>query len=85
MYDFLKITDVDLKNKRVLIRDDLNTPLKKGEISSEARIEAALPSIKLALESNAAVMIMSHLGRPTEGEFEEKFSLAPVAKNYLMR
>ena len=80
MYDFLKITDVDLKNKRVLIRDDLNTPLKKGEISSEARIEAALPSIKLALESNAAVMIMSHLGRPTEGEFEEKFSLAPVAK-----
>jgi len=77
---YLKMTDVDLSNKRVLIREDLNVPIKEGVITSDVRIQAAVPTIKKALEANAAVIIVSHLGRPTAGEYEEKFSLAPVAK-----
>ena len=69
----------DLTGKRVLIRQDLNVPIKNGAITSDKRIVASLPTIKMALESNAAVMIMSHLGRPTEGQFEDQFSLQPVA------
>ena len=75
----IKMVDVDLSGKRVLIREDLNVPIADGKISSDARIRAALPSIRLALDANAAVMLASHLGRPTEGEPDEKFSLQPVA------
>jgi len=76
---FLKMTDQDLANKRVLIREDLNVPMKDGKITSDVRIKAALTAIKFALDRNAAVIITSHLGRPTEGSYEEEFSLAPVA------
>lgn len=71
--------DQDLTGKRVLIREDLNVPVKDGKVTSDARIQASLPTIKLALEKGAALMLMSHLGRPTEGEYEEQYSLAPVA------
>lgn len=72
--------DLPLKGKRVLIREDLNVPIMDGKITSDKRIQAALPTIKLALEAGAKVIVMSHLGRPTEGEYEEVFSLKPVAK-----
>ena len=75
----LKMTNLDLAGKRVLIREDLNVPVKDGVVKSDARIVASLPTIKLALEKGAAVMVCSHLGRPTEGEFSEENSLAPVA------
>ncbi len=75
----LKMTDLDLAGKRVLIREDLNVPVKDGVIKSDARILASLPTIKLALEKGAAVMVCSHLGRPTEGEASAENSLAPVA------
>ena len=77
----IKMTDLDLAGKRVLIREDLNVPLKDGKVSSDIRIKASLPTIKYALEAGAKVMLMSHLGRPTEGEFEDKFSMAPVAEH----
>lgn len=75
-----RMTDLDLKNQRVLIREDLNVPLKNGEITSDARIRAAVPTIQLALKAGASVMVMSHLGRPVAGVFDEEHSLAPVAK-----
>lgn len=75
------MANLDLKGKRVLIREDLNVPLMDGEITSDARIRAALPSIKLALDAGAKVIVMSHLGRPTEGEYEEQYSLKPVAEH----
>lgn len=75
---------LDLSGKRVLIREDLNVPVKNGKISSDARLLAALPTIKLALEKGAAVMVCSHLGRPTEGEFSAENSLQPVA-DYLSK
>lgn len=75
----LNMTDLDLTNQRVLIREDLNVPVKNGVVHSDARIVAALPTIRLALEKGAAVMICSHLGRPDEGQFSEENSLAPVA------
>jgi len=75
----LKMTDLDLQGKRVLIREDLNVPVKDGVVTSDARIVASLPTIKLALEKGAAVMVCSHLGRPTEGEFSAENSLKPVA------
>ncbi len=78
----IKMTDLDLAGKRVLIRADLNVPVKDGKVTSDARIVATLPTIKLALEKGAKLMITSHLGRPTEGEYNEEFSLAPVV-NYL--
>ncbi|MFL0810470.1 MAG: phosphoglycerate kinase [Agarilytica sp.] len=71
--------DVDLKGKYVLIRQDLNVPIQDGAITSDVRIQASLPTVKTAIGQGAKVMLMSHLGRPTEGEFEEKFSLKPVA------
>jgi phosphoglycerate kinase len=80
----LKMTELDLQGKRVLIREDLNVPIKDGKVSSDARILASLPTIKLALEKGAAVMICSHLGRPTEGEFSAENSLKPVA-DYLSK
>ncbi len=76
-----RMTNLDLAGKRVLIRQDLNVPLSDGTVSSDARIRASLPTIKLALDAGAAVIVMSHLGRPTEGEFAEEFSLAPVARH----
>ncbi len=75
----IKMTDVDLQGKRVLIREDLNVPVADGEVTSDARIRAALPTIRAALDAGAAVMLMSHLGRPTEGQSEKEFSLSPVA------
>ena len=75
----INMKDVDLANKRVLIREDLNVPVKNGKVTSDARIRAALPTIKLALAAGAKVMVMSHLGRPTEGQYEDEYSLQPVA------
>lgn len=74
------MSDIKLKDKRVLIREDLNVPIKNGEVVSDLRIRAAIPTIKAAMKAGAKVMIMSHLGRPTEGVFDEQYSLAPVAK-----
>lgn len=75
----LTLADVDIKHKRVLLREDLNVPMKDGQIVSDARIQAALPAIKAAIKAKARVMIMSHLGRPAEGATPDEFSLAPVA------
>ncbi|CAM3578680.1 phosphoglycerate kinase [Halomonas lysinitropha] len=76
-----KMTDLDLSGQRVLIREDLNVPVKHGQVTSDARLRASLPTIQSALEAGARVMLMSHLGRPTEGEPAEEFSLAPVAEH----
>jgi phosphoglycerate kinase len=76
----IKMAALDLGGKRVLIREDLNVPVSDGAVTSDARIRAALPTIRLALEAKASVLVMSHLGRPEEGRFSEEFSLAPVAK-----
>jgi len=75
----LRLTDTDLRNKRVLIREDLNVPVQSGVVTSDARIRAALPTIRYALDQNAKVFILSHLGRPEEGKYDESLSLAPVA------
>ncbi|WP_436785534.1 phosphoglycerate kinase [Stutzerimonas frequens] len=80
----LKMTDLDLQGKRVLIREDLNVPVKGGAVKSDARILASLPTIKLALEKGAAVLVCSHLGRPEEGVYSEEDSLKPVA-DYLSK
>ncbi|SBS24563.1 Phosphoglycerate kinase [Marinomonas spartinae] len=77
----IKMKELDLADKRVLIREDLNVPVKGGKVTSDARIRAALPTLKLALEAGAKVMVMSHLGRPTEGEYEADYSLQPVASH----
>ncbi|BBG61363.1 Phosphoglycerate kinase [Providencia rustigianii] len=74
----IKMTDLDLAGKRVFIRSDLNVPVKDGKVTSDARIRASLPTIELALKQGAKVMVTSHLGRPTEGEYNEEFSLQPV-------
>ncbi|MCW9711065.1 phosphoglycerate kinase [Avibacterium sp. 21-586] len=78
----IKMTDLDLAGKRVFIRADLNVPVKDGKVTSDARIQATIPTLKLALEKGAKVMVTSHLGRPTEGEFKPEDSLQPVV-NYL--
>ena len=75
----VKMTDLDLAGKRVLIRQDLNVPLKDGRVADDTRIRASLPTIKLAIQAGSSVMLMSHLGRPTEGEYNAEYSLAPVA------
>jgi len=75
----IRMADVDLVDKRVLIREDLNVPVADGKVTSDARIRAALPTIEAGLEAGAAVMLMSHLGRPVEGQPDDKFSLRPVA------
>src|SRR5437899_1880967 len=77
---FKRMTDLDLRGKRVFIRADLNVPLESGRITDDTRIRASLPGIRHALEQNAAVMVTSHLGRPKEGELKPEHSLAPVAK-----
>src|SRR5471030_136241 len=76
----IKMSDLDLAGKRVLIRADLNVPVKDGKVTSDARIRASLPTIEIALKQGARVMVTSHLGRPTEGEYNEEFSLLPVVK-----
>jgi phosphoglycerate kinase len=87
----IKMADLTLANQRVLIREDLNVPIADGKITSDARLRAALPTLKLALEAGAKVMVMSHLGRPTEGDPADEFSLKPVtdylsaALNYPVR
>jgi len=75
----VKMSDLDLSGKRVLIREDLNVPVKDGKVTSDARIRASLPTIELAMRAGARVMVMSHLGRPTEGLYADEFSLQPVA------
>lgn len=75
----IKMTDLDLAGKRVLIREDLNVPIKDGKVTSDKRIRASMPTIEHAVKAGAKVMLMSHLGRPTEGEPAEEFSLRPVA------
>lgn len=75
----LKMTELDLAGKRVLIREDLNVPVKDGKVSSDKRIKASLPTIKHAMNAGARVLIMSHLGRPTEGQSAAEFSMQPVA------
>ncbi|WP_417761377.1 phosphoglycerate kinase [Shewanella sp.] len=80
----IKMSELDLQGKRVLIREDLNVPVADGVVTSDARLRASLPTIKLALEKGAAVMVMSHLGRPTEGEYNSEFSLQPVV-DYLTK
>ena len=74
----IRMSDLDLAGKRVLIREDLNVPIKDGRISSEQRLAAALPTIKAALAAGARVLVMSHLGRPKEGVFDAASSMAPV-------
>ena len=73
------MADLDLAGKRLLIREDLNVPVAQGVVTSDARIRAALPTLRLALDKGARVMVLSHLGRPEEGKFDPEFSLAPVA------
>lgn len=82
---FIKMTDLDLKGKRVLIRSDLNVPVKDGKVTSDARITASMASIEYALKAGAKVMVTSHLGRPTEGEWSEEVSLKPIADNIAAR
>ena len=73
------LQDMECSGKTVVIRQDLNVPMKDGRITNDKRIRAALPGIRMALDKGAGVILLSHLGRPTEGVVEEKFSLAPVA------
>jgi len=77
---FIRMTDLDLKGKRVLIREDLNVPIQDGKITSTQRLDSALPTIRAARVAGAAVLVMSHLGRPKEGVFDEAQSLEPVAE-----
>ena len=82
---FIKLTDLDLAGKRVLIRADLNVPVKEGKVTSDARITASMPTIEHCLKAGAKVMVTSHLGRPTEGEWSPEVSLQPVADNIAAR
>src|SRR6185503_15498462 len=77
---FLRMTDLDLKGKRLLIRQDLNVPVADGKVTSDARIKASLPTLKYALDANASVLVVSHLGRPKAGKPAPEHSLAPVAE-----
>ena len=78
---FLRMDELDLNGKRVMIREDFNVPLEAGRVTSDARLRAALPTVKMALDRGAAVILLSHLGRPVEGEYSDEFSLAPVAEH----
>ena len=73
------MNQLSLSEKRVLIREDLNVPIRDGKVANDARLRAAVPSIKAAVDAGGRVIVMSHLGRPTEGEFDAQYSLAPVA------
>jgi len=76
---FIKLTDLDLAGKRVLIRADLNVPVKDGKVTSDARITASMPTIEYCMKAGAKVMVMSHRGRPEEGKVDEENSMAPIA------
>ena len=78
---FLRMDELDLTGKRVMIREDFNVPLDAGRVTSDARIRAALPTIQMALDGGAALILLSHLGRPVEGQYDEEFSMAPVAEH----
>lgn len=78
--DFLSLPAVDLKNKRVLIRADLNVPMKAGKITNDAKLRAILPTLKAALKQNAAILLISHLGRPEPGKYQKEFSLKPLVE-----
>ena len=80
MEKILQMTDLELQSKRVLIREDLNVPIKNGIITSDARILAAIPTIEYVLKAGARVILMSHLGRPIEGNFNEQYSIKPIAR-----
>jgi phosphoglycerate kinase len=82
--NLIKMSDLNLAGKKVLIREDLNVPIKDGLITSDQRLQAALPTLRTALKAGAAVIVMSHLGRPEEGRFEKRFSLQPIA-DYLQQ
>ena len=75
------MVELDLSDKRVMIRFDFNVPVMDGQVTSDTRMRAALPTIRHALDAGAGVIVLSHLGRPTEGEYEEQFSLGPVARH----
>ena len=77
----LNMVDQDLAGKRIMIREDLNVPINDGQVTSDARIRAAIPTIQFAIDAGASVLLLSHLGRPNEGEFEPRFSLEPVASH----
>ncbi|WP_286882150.1 phosphoglycerate kinase, partial [Pantoea sp. UBA5037] len=77
----IKMTDLDLAGKRVLIRADLNVPVKEGKVTSDARIRASLPTIEAASKQGAKEMVTSHLGRPTKAEYTEEFSLLPAVNH----
>jgi phosphoglycerate kinase len=79
MSDLIKIADIDLSGKRVLIREDYNVPIKDGVVEDDTRIRASLVTLQQILDANAKIMIMSHLGRPSEGAFDDAFSLQPIA------
>ena len=76
----LRMTDIELRGKRVLIREDLNVPIKDGMITSDQRLEAAIPTLRMALSAGASVLLLSHLGRPEEGHFDPRYSLLPIAQ-----
>ena len=78
---FLRMDELDLTGKRVMIREDFNVPLDAGRVTSDARLRAALPTMQMALDGGAALILLSHLGRPVEGQYDEKFSMAPVAEH----
>jgi phosphoglycerate kinase len=78
---FLRMDELDLTGKRVMIREDFNVPLDAGRVTSDARLRAALPTVQMALARGAAVILLSHLGRPVEGQYSDEFSLAPVAEH----
>lgn len=78
---FLRMDELKLTGKRVMIREDFNVPLEAGKVTSDARLRAALPTIQLALDGGAALILLSHLGRPVEGQYDSQFSLAPVAEH----
>ena len=82
--NLIKMSDIDLRNKRVLIREDLNVPIKDGIITSDQRLQAALPTLRAALGAGAAVIVLSHLGRPEEGQVDARLSLQPIA-DYLAK
>jgi len=78
---FLRMDELDLTGKRVMIREDFNVPLDAGRVTSDVRLRAALPTIQMAMDGGAALILLSHLGRPVEGQYSDKFSLAPVAQH----
>ena len=82
--NMIKMNDIELRGKRVLIREDFNVPIKEGIINSDQRLQSGLPTLEQALDAGAAVIVLSHLGRPEEGIYDKRFSMEPVA-DYLAK